>query len=370
MKRITCILIFFIVFIFLCGCSILKIPTNIVPDSGLDPNPGNTSGDVPQNTTNPSKDSTSTYKITDYFPFKENIKYDFEGKGNEYASYTVWVDYIKNNRIQLRKNTGGTEAASVLENSNGELKIIFSKEECYFREDFTSKTGNKDEILLKEPLQKGTSWTLSDGRKRYISNIDVPITTGAGSYKTIEVTTEDKNTKTIDYYALNIGLIKTIYSSNGTEITSSLKKLEDNSSLVQNIKFYYPNTNDGKIYFITKKLTFKTNDITKMNLEKTYKEIPKKELAKVLSTNAKIKSLYLNNNVVYVDFTKELVSEMNAGSGYESMILQSITNTLGNYYGVSKVYITVEDKPYSSGHIAMNKGQTFTVDTKGNVEIK
>jgi hypothetical protein len=370
MKRIVCISIFFIVFLFLCGCSILKIPAKIIPDSGLDLNSDNTSGEVSQNTSNSTQDNISAYKISDYFPFKENIKYNFEGKGNEYASYSVWVDYIKNNRIQLRKNNGGTEAAVVLENSNGELKIIFSKEECYYREDFTSKPSNKDEILLKEPLKKGTAWTLSDGRKRYISNIDVPVTTDAGSYKTIEVTTEDKNTKTIDYYALNIGLVKTVNSSNGTEITSSLKKVEEDSSLIQNVKFYYPNVTDGKLYFITKKLTFKTNDITKMTLEKNYKEIPKKELGKVLSTNAKIKSLYLNDNVVYVDFTKELVSEMNAGSGYESMILQSITNTLGNYYSVSKVYITVEDKPYSSGHIIMNKGQTFTVNTKGNVEIK
>jgi hypothetical protein len=61
---------------------------------------------------------------------------------------------------------------------------------------------------------------------------------------------------------------------------------------------------------------------------------------------------------------------MNAGSGYESLILQSIVNTLGGYYGVDKVYITIENKPYSSGHIEMKKGEVFKVDTKNLVKLK
>ncbi|WP_224037119.1 GerMN domain-containing protein [Clostridium gelidum] len=57
-----------------------------------------------------------------------------------------------------------------------------------------------------------------------------------------------------------------------------------------------------------------------------------------------------------------MVSEMNVGAVYESMILQSITNTLGTYYGVEKVYITIEGELYGSGHIIKEKGETFTVD--------
>jgi hypothetical protein len=53
---------------------------------------------------------------------------------------------------------------------------------------------------------------------------------------------------------------------------------------------------------------------------------------------------------------------MNAGSGYEAMILQCITNTLGNYYNTDQVYITIEGKPYESGHIVMKKGETFKVN--------
>lgn len=313
---------------------------------------------------------TAKYTIKDIYPFKANAKYEYTGKGNEYASYTVFTDYIKNNRIQLRTNNGGTETVKVLENKNGQLKIIYSKEETYYREDFTSKKSNKNEMLLKEPLVKGTSWTLPDGRKRYISAVDVSVSTPFGNFKAIEVTTEGKDYKDLNYYAPGKGLVKSVYKAKDIEVTSSLSKIKTNFPLTQTVRFYYPNISDDKIYYIDKQLTFKTNHITKLAFEKLFKSSPNNKAGKLLSTNAKIKSLYLNGNVVYVDFSKEFVSEMNAGSGYEALILQSITNTLGEYYGVSKVYITIENKPYSSGHIAMQKGETFKVDTKNTVKLK
>jgi len=313
----------------------------------------------------------SPMTIKDYFSFSENSKYVYEGKGNEYASYNVFVDYLTEDRVQLRTNNGGTEVVKVLENKNGNLTMLLSRAECYYRENLTQSPSNKEEILLKEPLVKGTTWTLSDNRKRYISNVDVEVTTPLGKYKTLEVTTENKEDKTLDYYAAKVGLVKTVFVTKGDEISSSLSKINKNTPLTQGVKFYYPNANDEKLYFVNKQLSFNTNDITKIIFEKAFKDLPKGDFGKVLGPSVKIKSLYLNkDNTVYVDFTKELVSEMNAGSGYEGLILQCITNTLGAYYGVDKVYITIENSPYSSGHILMKKGEAFTVDYKNSVELK
>ncbi|MHB8127093.1 MAG: GerMN domain-containing protein [Desulfitobacteriaceae bacterium] len=323
----------------------------------------------PVSQNNPSLKQALT--INDYYSFKENTKYVYEGKGNEYASYNIFVDYITGNRVQLRSNNGGTEMVKILENKDGQLTMLLSRGECYYREDLTQSSSSNAEILLKEPLAKGTTWTLADNRKRFISNVEVEVATPLGNYKTLEVTTEGKEDKTLDYYAPNIGLVKTVFISNGQEVSSSLSKIENNVPLTQTVKFYYPNTNGDKLYFINKQLSFNTNDITKLIIEKAYKDLPKGDIGKVLGPNAKIKSLYLNkDNMVYVDFTKELVSEMNAGSGYEALILQSITNTLGTYYGVDKVYITIEGSPYSSGHIIKKKGEAFTVNFNNSFELK
>jgi len=364
MKKAICSILLIFSLTMLNGCDSVKkfINTN-------DNSKSNTTNEASSNSDSTSNTNVSTYTIKDFYPFKENEKYEYVGKGNEYAAFRSSVDFIKDNRIQLRKNNGGTEVVNVLEYKDGALKLIFSKEECYYREDFTTKPSNKDEFLLKEPLVKGTSWTLSDGRKRYISNVEVPITTLLGSYKALEVTTEKGADKTLDYYALNTGLVETIYNSKDSEVKSSINSITPNLTLNQEVKFYYPDGNSGKLYFIKKELNFKTNDITKLAFEKVFKEAPLKDLNKLLGPNVKIKSLYLNGSTVYVDFTKDFVQEMNAGSGTESLILQCITNTLGEYYNASKVYITIENAPYSSGHIIKKKGETFTVSTKNSVEL-
>jgi uncharacterized protein involved in tellurium resistance len=74
--------------------------------------------------------------------------------------------------------------------------------------------------------------------------------------------------------------------------------------------------------------------------------------------------------MVYIDLNKDFVTEMNAGSGYESMILQSIGNTFGKYYNSQKVILTIDNNPYESGHIVMKKGEYIKVKYDDAVEIK
>jgi len=383
MRKEFSIVLVIVTFFLLTGCnkeitSKIKIPKNTnntqTKDNSVQPKensvqPKENIAQPKENSAKPkesnSKKTVSTTKIENYYPFEKNVKYSYVGDGNEYATYTVNVDYLKGDRQQLRVNNGGTEVVKVLENKYGQLRVIFSKGEIYYRENLTSQINNKPEILLKEPLTKGTSWTLSNGSKRSITNIKFTIKTPLASYKCIEVTTAEKESIVKNYYAPNIGLVKTIFSSNGSEITSTLNKMEKNVPFVQTVKFYYPNGYDSMNYASERKLSFNTNDITKKIFEKYFKEAPNKNVGKLISSNTTIKSLYLNkDNMVYVDFSKEFTGEMNAGSGYESQILQCITNTLGDYYSVKNVYITVEGKPYSSGHILMKKGEAFIVDYK------
>ncbi|MBU3099826.1 MULTISPECIES: GerMN domain-containing protein [Clostridium] len=316
-----------------------------------------------------SKLTSRAAKIGDYYPFEKGTKYMYTGAGNEYNTYSVYVDYLIGNREQIIVNNGCTEAIKVLENKDGELRLISSKNEIYYRENFTYQINNNPEILLKQPLTKGTSWTLKDGSKRTITNVKVAIKTPLASYECIEVTTVRKDTTSKDYYAANIGLVKTMYTNDG-KVTSSLSKIEKRVPLVQTVKFYYPNAKNSMNYVTDKKLSFNTNDITKKIFENYLREVPNNNVGKLISDNTKIKSLYLNkDNMVYLDFSKEFTQEMNTYSAYENQILQCITNTFGDYYMVKKVYITVEGKPYSSGNILMKKGEAFIVDYKNIIVL-
>lgn len=384
MRRKVIPVIIFAVAVFLAGCGNknseedknIHVDTNINNNNNVvtnntdntlkeEKNTGSKETTKENSTTKPEESNNnhkSSYSIDDYFKFKGNVKYSYTGTNSEYAEYVTYVDYINGNKVQLRSNNGGTETVTVLQNNNGEIAKIFERNECYYRENFTNKPYNVSEVLLKEPLVVGTTWKLSDGSKRYISKVDVKISIGSGDCSALEVTTENTNGQIdLQYYAVNKGLIKSIYDIKTMKVTSTLKSIEENMRLNQSIRCYYPDEN-YKIHYEDKKLTFSTNDITKIAIQNLFKNFPGNNKGQLLGKNVTINSLYLNDDgMVYIDFSSNFVKEMNAGSGFESAILESIVNTIGKYYGVNKVYITIDNKPYSSGHIVKAKGEYFKV---------
>ena len=197
-----------------------------------------------------------TLSIEDYYPIKDNTRYLYEGSGNEYASYDTYIDYTSDSKFQQRVDNGGTVMANVFEIKDGKLTRKYSRGEAYYRENLLNKTDKDEEVILQEPLEKGTTWTLKDSSTRTITNIDVEISTPSGDYKALEVTTKGENGQTVDYYAKNVGLVKTVFVYEEMEVTSTLSKIEENVPFIQNISFYYPNIDDGKYYFKNKEIQF------------------------------------------------------------------------------------------------------------------
>ncbi|MEL7655413.1 MAG: GerMN domain-containing protein [Bacillota bacterium] len=303
--------------------------------------------------------------IADYFPIEDNTKYVYEGMGNEFASFNAFVDYTSENKAQQMIDNGGSALARVYEIKDGKLIRTFSKGEVYYRENFLDQN-DMEEILLMEPLKEGTTWTIPGGYKRTITDTSKEVETPMGTYTAIEVTTEQEDGRNTDYYAKDIGLVKTSYRSGDMEVSSTLKSIEKNAARVQSVNFYYPDVQDDKISYISKDITYQTNDSTSQLLEDAYKQAVNETYGVVLSTGAAIKSLTLDNeNKVRIDLNNTFVSEMNAGSGYESMILQCIANTFGQYYNSGEVILTVEGKPNESGHFKMEEGQSIPVKYDG-----
>lgn len=330
---------------------------------------GTGSGNNSSGTGSTSSIESVNAEIAAYFPYQKNTWMIYTGNGNEYASYRTYTDYISGNRAQTRTDNGGTETATVYEIKNGKLKQLVARAECYYRENFTTASYSKGDVLIEAPLKKGTSWKLSDGSVRSISGVGISVKIYSGTYKTLRVTTSSSDGKTVDYYAKGIGLIKSVYTAKidpANKISSTLTSVKKNAAMTQTIRFYYPNSDLTGMYYQDKKIAFHTNDITRLILTKKYKVLPSSKTATVLTAHATMNSLYLNRvaGQPYVDMSSEFRSEMNAGSGYESLILQSLVNTIGVYYDHKKVYLTVSNQPYSSGHIQMNKGEYFTVNTK------
>ncbi|MBS4211673.1 GerMN domain-containing protein [Neobacillus rhizophilus] len=371
-------IVFFAVLILignLAGCGIQIGNNNAENNNGRNNSTANNNDKNNNSTSDNNKGekepTTNSETINDYYPMKKNIRYIYEGTGNEFASYEVYNDYISEEKVQQRIDNGGTVMVNVLEIKDGKLTKVFSRGETYYRENLLKANNDEKEVILMTPLTKGTTWTLKDGRVRTITNTAVDITTPTGNYKAIEVTTKNTKDKTIDYYAKNVGLVKSIFVSGGTEISSTLTKMEENVPLVQIINFFYPNIDDGKLYIKSKQIKFYTNDITRKVLAEAYKEPINNQLGVVFSKNTEINSLYLNQDgIVYIDVNQAFRDEMSAGAAYEEMLLQSVVNTVGQYYQTAKVYLTIDNKPYESGHISMKKGEYFKVQTQNSIEMK
>lgn len=308
-------------------------------------------------------------KLSEYYPFEKNVKYIYEGSGNEYASYNLYNDYFNENKIQQRTNNGGTEAVRVIELNAGKLTRTFLRGEVYYRENFLDKSEGEPEILLMEPIIVGNSWKIKDSQKRTITNTAAEVETPMGNYKAIEVTTETPDGKNIDYYAKNIGLVKTIFITGDFKVISVLKSIEKEVPLVSSVKLYYPVKDNDKLHYISKDIAFFTNDITKQKLAQAYKEVAENILGRPLTTSVAVNSLYLNNDrKVYVDMNSAFIEEINKNKAYERGILQSIANTLGNYYNAQEVVLTIEGKLYKSDNITMKKGEAIKVNDEGSIK--
>jgi hypothetical protein len=120
------------------------------------------------------------------------------------------------------------------------------------------------------------------------------------------------------------------------------------------------------VEFVDAQLRFHTNDVTRLVLAQAYRDALAGQAIQVFSDNTTINSLYLNaDGMVYIDLNRAFVDESNAGSAYEAMLLQSVANTFGLYYGADRVLLTIDSGPYQSRHMALQKGEYLEVRIDG-----
>jgi len=304
--------------------------------------------------------------IQDYFPFNENVKMVYEGQGNEFATYTTYVDYIVDDKIQIRTNNGGTEVVSVIQNSDGMLTETNSWGELYYKSDLTGEDANSTEVLLKEPLIEGTTWDLSDGSQREITGMSVAIETPYDSFDALEVTTtKDGETIQKQYYVLDLGMVQSILFVEDEEISSSLKDMIIGGGYDFTIRSYNFFVTDTDILsnFVDKTVTLKTGEEINDFIASEFLD------GGLISANTTLNEMWIKpgSKVANIDFSEEFVSEMNAGTTKESGVLMSVANTIGNYFQVQKVIITLDGEPYSSGHILMEEGDAFDTTYQNEV---
>jgi hypothetical protein len=267
--------------------------------------------------------------------------------------------------LQQRNYNPGTVSVSVFEADDDTLKKVYFEGEIYYRKNFIGSE-NTEDILIKSPVAEGTSWMLSDGSKREITGIEKDVDTAAGTFKALEVTTELEHSTTVDYYAKGLGLVKRVFKSkeDGYEVISELESIERNKPLSERIRLFYPDFDKSLSVFAYFDFDLLTNDDITGHIEDGLKN-PPEGLTETFSKNTIINDIdVIPFELVTVDLSSDFLKEMNAGSSLESLLLESVANTFGAYYQSNAVKITLDGKPYESGHFLFTEDEYIEIDIK------
>ena len=206
----------------LVGCSKSAQPP--LPESK--PSPTSTPAKTPVITPSPApaKEVVPAVKLADFFPVVAGSTWEYQGEGNEYASFSRKIVFTSGNLAQIREDNGGTVTASVYKISPNSITRIYNLAEAYGPTNHLKSPPNENLVILKTPLQVGTKWTEPNGT-REIVDLKATITTPAGSFtQCLKVKISDKNSTVYEYFKSGVGMVKREFISGDTTISSSLKK--------------------------------------------------------------------------------------------------------------------------------------------------
>lgn len=307
-----------------------------------------------------------------WFPRLENVLLEYEGDGMEGSSFTRYPQFAHDDTLQMVEMNSGTHVVTIYEYTDDHIEEIFIRPETYFRENFMD-TGLSSELegfyyILQLPIEEGHSWENPNGTTSEITDVGLEMDTPVGTVEAIEVTTIHEDGINTYYYGENIGLIETRShfgeNENDFEVISQLVGYHEDQPEEFPVTIYTLDEQALGLDAIPVTMELNTNDPARITLAELMKaEAPESDYTPMITEGVDINFMYLREDgVVHADFSVELVDEMNAGAGIENMILLGIVNTIGGYYNVQEVELTVDGGPYESGHIIVQPGETLQVD--------
>jgi len=183
-------------------------------------------GQTPNDNNNNNNKPTESVTPGDYFPLTAGSSWKYQGEGNEYASFTREVMFVKDNLAQVRENNGGTISMSVYNITRDAVTRIFFIGEAYENNNYLESTPNENIIILKNPLEVGTRWEEKNA-VREITDTKASINTPSGSYTNcIKVKITYENSVVYEYFKEDTGMVHREFVSERSTVTSSLKDLK------------------------------------------------------------------------------------------------------------------------------------------------
>lgn len=162
--------------------------------------------------------------ISAYMPMKVGYIWEYEGEGNEYASYTAKIEFTENNRYQEAKDNGGTVMANIYEVTKDSIVHVYQMGESYEHKNLLKEKDNLEDIILKLPIEVGNKW-VGEENSYEIIDTKATITVPYGTFNDCLVVkrTYKDGSENYSHYKEGVGLLQTEFRSGDFKIFSRLK---------------------------------------------------------------------------------------------------------------------------------------------------
>lgn len=316
-----------------------------------------------------------------FLPFSANtvLVYVAELEATEQTfGYTIFNAFIRDNRMQrsmLMDN--GDVVVEVLEYQSGSLVNILTADNIddqWFNShgDITHLPATTNFVILPENPQLGDNWRGNpqnpESNLREVTSVGVNVTTPAGTFEAIEITTWNAEGLPIlrTYFAEGIGIVKEMGLSfaDGIEEVSHTTRLVEiaEDGLFGNINIAFPDDNGVMPAMM---LQFTTNNYLVDVLSNALSQAANILFGRQLPVDTYVTRAFINPNTnnLHLDFSAGFLREMGEVSDYETerAILLAIVDTFGSLLNVPAVTITVEDQPYNGSFISFDSMEFWQV---------
>ncbi|WP_180270694.1 GerMN domain-containing protein [Sporanaerobium hydrogeniformans] len=160
---------------------------------------------------------------------------------------------------------------------------------------------------------------------------------------------------------------RTIYGSKWEN--SSLTKRNKDAKIEESITVYMGNMETEALEYEKAVLSYTNGENIKgWNEIFAYYKIHNRELIPPISNEAKLLDMRVDKekNQVTIDMSNNY-AQMNWGHMGEYLALKSLAYTIGHYYGIGKICITLEGQPYVSGHYFFTTEDVWIVEDLNKV---